>query len=553
MDKGTRRARRTSIMLLSSGTLMLLLALSWNPIIVPKVMEWRGEQQGDLEDLLGNGALMEGQIALPSIAWSSSDEPMTASEGEIPDITDDDLRPVWKQMEIRSDGIYEPGTGSLLFESPDQLSFEEGPSFPAGGLEKRDYRIFNPVLKRNVTAHYEGIVYSGGWESYSYSLRLAGERLEDMDSIPSSGGGGGAMSDFSEYMADGSFGMLYSDSTRYVLDPRTSIPVDLQLDLEVKMQFPDTTLLTVQEEEVRYSEEELWVRNDDVLGTREKYEVVKETRIYGGIDPEDRNIAVYQLVITYYDKNTGEVIDVQDPYQRETYAVDRSTYRYIPGYEGTLRTGLHSFPVGQVEERDYSIWDEISRSEGIAKYQGPDQFSGIQVMLFRMESKDIEVEAGNALFPVYRHPGTQYLMDAVQEWYLDSRTGFMVDYRIQGTIRVRNSGPISIVDEEVADFEVRLPDNTSSTLMEVSELYHELLIPLSNEVITVFGMKVSFTDDVKSKMVGVIKEVHSVLDAFQIWVPVSIASAGVVLIASGSLLLFLKSRRKTETYIATEL
>lgn len=522
---------------------LLITALLWVPFLLPRFSDGFDPGSGGVSSFGVDHDIMEGRMALPSIAWNSA-------EGEVSGDTfsPEDLDPEWEDIIIRSDGIHGP-SGDLLFSS-EELTFEqEGLSFPSGGVERRDYVVFNRYLGRDVTASYSGISEVMGKTGFVYSMDIEREEIAGLDMLSRflTGGKGTIEGDPSSFLEGTSTRFTYSDSTRYVLDPRTSIPLDIQTDIEVGMKLPDTTILTVRENDIRYADEEVWVESETVPGTKEKIEVLVVTRTTGRLDPEDVSIGLYDREVTYYDKKTGEVISTGGPEEKETFAVDRSTYRYIPGHYGTRRSGYFEFPVGKVERRSYPMWDEFSGMENEASYSGDERRWNLDVMVFEMVTEDVVVESGNALLPIYPHPATEYLLDTVQRWYIDERTGFMVDFHIEGTVKVASSGPLSLIETEVTTFEVTLPENTTDELREVADLFHELVIPLSNREIVAFGLEISFTDGTIRELIDIANMVGRIMDITQLWVPrVLLISAA--LVSGVSIFLFYLSRKPSSVY-----
>ncbi|MGA1821669.1 MAG: porin PorA family protein [Thermoplasmatota archaeon] len=539
-----RKSTKASAALIATGIILLLTGLVWSPIILPAFTPDQGGSDG-LSFFPDDVDIMEGRISLPSIAWDAMEE-----DPAIEDLGPEDLDPVWRNIRIRSDGTYDASSGEFLFDS-DDFSFDADDSlFPTGGVGKRDYRIYNEYLERNVTAYFEGTNDVLGMSGYSYVLDIDGEEIGGSDILTSfMSGDEGAGSDddeFSSFLEEGGTRYFYSDSSRFILDPRTSIPLDLELNIGVDMKLPDTTILTVREEDVRYAEEDIWVESGSIPGTREKVEVIKEIRTNGRIDPNDDSIGLYDMYTIYYDRQTGERLSNGEYDEVETFAVDRSSYQYITGYYGTLRSGHFEFPVGNVENRDYVMWDEFSESENLAEYSGSDERYGMEVKIFRMISEDVEVDSGNAVLPIYLHPATVYLLDTVQTWYLDARTGFMIDFHILGSVKVASSGPFGAIETEVADFEVHLPENTTSMLRDVADLFHRLVIPLSNKELTAFGLRISFTDEISGKFVELAGTVGTILDATEIWIPRGIFITAVIAILAGLSILIIRRKRNHE-------
>jgi hypothetical protein len=386
-----------------------------------------------------------------------------------------------------------------------------------------------------------------GKEGYQYSINIVREEIEGMDMLDmflpeDQDPGSGDTSDFTRFISESGTRLFYNDMSSYILDARTSIPLDIDLDLGLDMVLPDTTKLTVREEDVRYTEEDIWVESGTVPGTREEIHVITEIKTLGSFDENDGNIAVYDRYTTYYDKDTGERISSGEYDEKETFAVDRTTYQYIPGYLGTIRSGFYEFPIGKVEEKSYPMWDEFSSREGMAEFFGRDRIDEMDVLIFQMISEDVVVDSGNAILPIYPHPATTYLLDTTQEWYLDQRTGFMVDFYIHGVVKVASSGPFGIIETEVTTFEVYLPENTTSMLKEIADLFHNLVIPLSNKEVKAFGLQISFTDEISQQFIDLSDYVGRILDVFEIWIPRSLGIIGVSLIIVPIIVLVIKRR-----------
>jgi hypothetical protein len=515
------------------GLILIITSMAWSPLILPRFSAGFEPDPSSMVQDDDDSAIMEGRMALPVIAWNSI-------EGKEADgFAIDDLEAIWKDVIIRSSGTYSLDTGDLLFTSDQGSMSPEDSLFPSGGVESRDYPVFNDYIGKNTTAYFRGTRNVFGRDGYVYELDLRNEALDDLEDFASFG----KDMEFSSLLEDSGARIQYSDGSTFVLDPRTSIPLYIELDISVDLQMPDNTRLFVRDEDVRYAEEEIWVESAMVPGRKEKVEVLKETVTRGTVDPSDENIARYHLTVVYYDTETGERLS-QDGYdEEESFLVDRTTYRYMTGREGTQRSGYYEFPVGRVERRDYPMWDDMTGTENTAEYEGMETRSGMEVMVFRMTTEDVEVDSGNAVLPIYPHPATIYLLDTVQEWYLDARTGFMVDFRLEGTVKVASSGPVGIIEQEVTTFEVHLPDNTTDMLMEISDLYHDLILPLSNKQLKGFGLQIGFTEEVSKEFVELAGRVENILDLVEFRMPLALGVAGSAMVFIGGVLIFISRRR----------
>jgi len=527
------------------GLLLIMASISWSPLILPAISPYFQPNPDSMASDPDDPVLMEGKMALPAIAWDS----MNGQESG--DLSIDDLEARWKDVLVRPSGTYSAETGELLFRSDQGSMSPEDSLFPTGGVEARDYTVFNEYLGRDATAHFLGIENVLGKDGYVYELAIGSEELDDLDSFSSFGDD----MEFSSLIEESGARIFYSDGSRFVLDPATSIPLDIDLDISVDLKMPDNTRLFVREEDVRYAEEEIWVDSATVPGRKEKVEVLKETVTRGEVDPQEENIGRYHLTVVYYDLETGERLSDSGYDEEERFLVDRSTYRYITGRDGTQRSGYYEFPVGRVERRDYPMWDDMAGTENIAEYLGMETRDGMEVMVFRMMTEDVEVDSGNAVLPIYPHPATVYLLDTVQEWYLDPRTGFMVDFRLEGTVKVASSGPAGIIEQEVTTFEVHLPDNTTDMLMEISDLYHDLILPLSNKELKGFALQIGFTEEVSREFVELAKRVGSILDLVEVRIPLGLSGIGAIFVLLGGASLLISRRRagkRPEQIIALE-
>jgi hypothetical protein len=505
------------------GASILIAGLGFNSIILPRITPDMDSSEGFLS--MGDDsdkALMEGRIGSMSLIWDAMAGREILGPGQMP--TRDMFETEWKEVRITSDGAFDRDTGELLFDDFSSFDRQNGPTFPIGGVEKRDYEIFNSGLNDTTTVKFTGTEKILGREAYVYTTNIT-----DVESTSQLGGGLPEMDD-NPLPFDGELEFLFSDRTQYVLDPRTSIPLDLRLSISSSFIFPDSTLLTVLDEQTQYSEETIWIPSSTIPGLVEETNVIKETTTRGTIDPEDNLVAIYEQEITFYYKSTGEPLPEDLQGGVETFAVDRETYQYMTGYLNTQRSGYFQFPVGSIRKMDYRMWDESLEAENTAEYIEETTVMGRNAYIFRMITDDVEIEGGNAILPISPHPGTNYRMDTIQEWYIDSSTGFMLDFKMDGTIRVESSGPLGIIDQSVGSFEVDLPDNTTSQLLEVAELFEEVLLPLSNEKVEAFSMELSFTEEVQRDLIEISDEVFFYLDLFERRVPMILAVAGVVII-----------------------
>jgi hypothetical protein len=526
-----------------AGSTILIAGIGWNSMILPRFTSGMSSSSGSSFSLGSDSdePLMEGRIGSMQIIWDAMSGRDTLNPGQMP--TPEMFETQWKDVSITSEGVIDRKSGETLFDNFNtSMGQPGGKTFPMGGVERKDYEIFNSGLNDTTTVLFSGETDVLGRTAYVYRTNITDIETE----IPSQLGGGFSNMEDNPLPIDGDLSFLFTDNTEYVLDPRTSIPYDLRLKLSTSFIFPDSTLLTVMDGQVRYAEESIWVPSSTVPGLMEEVNVIQETSTEGYIDPQDDMIAVYDQKITYYERSSGEPLPDDQQGPRETFAVDRSTYQYLPGYRGTQRSGQYQFPVGSIRKMDYRMWDEYLLAENTARYIGETTVQERTAYIYRMESPDVETDGGNALLPIYRHPGTSYRMDTIQEWYIDASTGFMLDFRIEGTIRVTSAGPLGLIDQSVGGFEVDLPENTTKELKNVALLFEELLIPLSNEKVEVFSMELHFTEDLQRDLIDISDDVVFYMDLFENKVPIALAVVGMVIlvIPSGIMIASRIRRRK---------
>ncbi len=527
------------IVAILSGSAILTTGLGWNSIVIPKVMDQMDSSGGSFS--FGDGsdsAFMEGRIGSMRLIWDAMAGKDTMQTGQIPSL--EMFETVWKDVEITSRGIIDTSSGEILFENFN-ASFDQGSgaTFPVGGVERKDYEIFNSGLNDLTTVEFMGTTEVLGRTGYLYKTNIT----DVESSSPSNVGGFSSMEgETLPFLDDLTF--LFSDQTEYVLDPRTSIPYDLRLIISSSFIFPDSNLLTVLEEQVQYSEESIWIPSSSVPGRLEETNVIKETSTRGRIDTEDEMVALYDQSVTFYYKSSGEPLPEDLQGRTESFAVDRENYQYMTGFKNTQRSGYYQFPVGNPKKMDYQMWDESLAMENTAEFSGETSINGRNVYLYRMYTYDVEVEGGNAVLPIYRHPGTIYYLDTIQEWYIDSITGFMLDFKMDGTIRVTSAGPLEVIDQSVGSFKVDLPENTTSELFKIAELFENLLLPLSNKPVEAFAMDLGFTEDLQRDLIEISDDVVFYMDIFQNKIPIALGIVGIIILSIPAVFLIVRSVKR---------
>lgn len=525
------------VIALIAGSSILISGMFWESLFLSGVysMAPSSSDEQDLSSIGGEDeVIMEGRMGFMSLIWDSMEG--NGLQGEYPAVEDFDIEQ--RDVYVTSEGIFHRDSDERISDTPQQQT-DEGDTFPTGGVKKKNYEIYNAALNASVTVRYTGETKILGRTGYIYSSNIVDAELKNgMDSFQDQE----LDPEISEIMED--MDVFYTDTSDYVLDPRTSIPYDIRLDLSSSVIFPDFTLLTVLEEQVRYSEETIWIPSSSSVNRMEEKNVIVEKKTTGGIDPENELIGLYTLETTYYDRETGEPLDEELQGGSESFAVDRTTYQYILGYKGTRRSGFYQFPVGNAMKRDYPMWDESIEAENIAEFTGESEIDGTPVFIYTMVTEDVVVEGGNALLPIYLHPGTTYTLDTVQQWFIDEETGFMLDFRIEGTIIVSSSGPLGLVEQSVGAFMVDLPENTTDELKEVSILFRDFLIPMSDKRVEVFSLDIYFSEGLQERLVEVADQVSFIIDMVENKVPRILMTAGAVVLLVVLVLFFAAKRRK---------
>jgi hypothetical protein len=488
-------------------------------------------QEGNIS--LEMDEMIEGRIGLPKMFMEDDGD---TSKDHVFNISSFDL--VWKDITDMENEF--GGNGEFPMEMGNGMSpMGEGDFFPMGGLKKMDYEIFVSMLNRTSTAHFKEQRNVEGRTAYVYELNITGVELEDGMDLPRMGEEG-------ENQVDMNFeGMtfMYNDHSQYILDSETSLILDLTMDIEIGFIFPDMTHLQVKEEKVEYSYQTIWTPSETIPGMMVEHEVLVETIIYGSIDEIDENIAIFTEIIRYYDNSTGEILPEKDQPASETYAIDRSTFEYIPGYRGTRRSGLHQFPMGGIEEKDYEMWDSITGMVNTANFIGWDFIGTNEVMVFQMTSQDVEVESGNMVLPIYYHPLTDYIMTMEKTWYLDPVTGMMLDLEVNGEMGIRSSGPFQLLYQTLADFEMSAPENMTDMMLDMVDMLRSL-ISLSGEEIIIMSMDISFTDKMTGMMVEIAEMVEMLTLVTGTLIPTIVFCVGTVLISIPILVLVARRYRR---------
>lgn len=468
---------------------------------------------------LGQGRIMAGTGTLMAYSWSGM---ATGQYIDPMDIGYDDMLPVRLAAAIDEKGLMMGDEPTLVMEM--DLEEEMGKSgIRPGRTTKGPLRIWSRMLNKSLEAEPVSEEKISGRNARVYALNVVDENIGN-DALS---GIGGIPSSIPLSMK---MGMLYSDSTQYVLDDRTSIPLDIRLDIGADITFPDTRVLPVFEHQISYARQSVTMLDQDDPGSQTTEEYIVQRHLTGIMDADDERAALFHEWMITIDNKSGKVVDTDDG---EKYAVDIHTHVYLTDYKGTARSGLHQFPTGNVMERDYEMWDQISSRKNIARYITRDGNETDAPMVFRMGSSDVPVDPDTLMISRIGVGG--YYMDAVQTWKVSSKSGTMLDYAIEGKVRLRSTGPLGAVDRVVAEFSVTFAENTTDELRSVEGLYHRFLLPVSGSRLVAFSLDASFTEEVRREMVDLSRKAGTYMDLAEVWSPAALIISGaalIVLIAS---------------------
>lgn len=560
-----KRSRMRGSTLLSIGVALLIFTVAWSFIIVPGLFDAAAGDGGGSggSDLGGPGgeddgfgldegtAILEGRIGFMGLL-----DIILLGEGSDTDldflnITREDFDLVWRDFEITENGLVEPSTGQPLFG--DDAGGSGGEAAPALqgfddpiGPEARDYQVMNAIVNGTVTARYMGETSLEGRtvRTYRVDLRDASIDMQDLSfaGLPGSDGLGDTSGDGDGAMDGGAAGdffsedteLLYDETSTYYIDVETAIPLDLETDLEVSMVFPDSSLMLVTEgEEVTTTHGEIWVPHPTIPGAYESIDVTIETHLVTRLAETDDTIAVFESWVVYYDNATGEPLPDQNQPEREIYAVDRGTSRYLPGYGNSERRGYHGFPIGSAERRAYPLWDAMANDIFDADFVAEDVIGGRQVFIYDQVAEDVVVEGPNMVLPVYRHPGLVYMYDSNTRYTIDAATSLLLDLEVEATVLLASPGPVLGVSLPVTSFSFSFDDDFTEMMLGIADLYENVLLPMSNEEVPVFAMSLSFTPEMTGLLVEVATFVETLDDTFNLWIPIALVSVGASLVILG--------------------
>jgi hypothetical protein len=551
--------------ILAMGVALLIFTATWSIIIVPGLFDAAAGEGGGTggSDAGGPGggdgglgldegtAILEGRIGFMGLLDSLLLGEGSDAAFDFLNITMEDLDLVWRDFQITEGGLVDATTGQPLFG--DDVGGSGGESAPALqgledpiGPEARDYQVMNAIINGTVTARYRGETSVEGRtvRTYQVAVQDAPIGMQDLSfaGLPGSDGLGDTSAEEEGNMAGGAAGdffsedteLLYDEMSTYYIDVETAIPLDLETDLEVSMVFPDSSLMLVTEgEEVTTTHGELWVPHPTIPGAYDSIDVTIETHLVTRLAETDETIAVFESWVVYYDNATGEPLPEQYQPDREIYAVDRGTSLYIPGYGNSERRGYHGFPIGSAERRAYPLWDAMANAILDAEFVSEDVVGGRQVFIYDQVAEDVVVEGPNMVLPVYRHPGLVYMYDSSTRYTIDAATSLLLDLEVEASVLLAPPGPVMGVSLPVTSFYFSFDDDFTEMMLGISDLYENVLLPMSNEEVPVFGMSLSFTPEMTGLLVEVATFVETLDDTFNLWIPIALVAAGAALVLLG--------------------
>jgi hypothetical protein len=341
--------------------------------------------------------------------------------------------------------------------------------------------------------------------------------------------------------------VYYSETTKYYIDPITSIPIDVKITSCVQVTVPDLRVLPVHEgETVEVSEGEIWVERDTVPHTYEKIAVLVEHHQKSYILAEDSNIAIFEDWEVYYDKSTGEPLDAEYQPETEVYAVDRTTFKYVPGYGNSLRRGYYTFPIGNIEKTSYAMWDEYACQLNTAYFVREEFYHETLTYVYEMYTENVSVDSANLFFPVYRHPGTEYTYSGVSRIYVDARSGIPIDVYVEGYYWVSPAGPAPAPGPSypVAKVNFSFDPATVELLRKLARLYAEVLIPISCQQLPMLAVKLQFAKEFINIMLRLAELLATYLNWLRLWIPTIFITLGGILIGVGAYSILRKRKKQ---------
>lgn len=522
MNKGRRR------ILFAVGVLFLLLAFAWRFIIVPEILQ----SFEDGRDGKGNGGeftVLEGKLGLlklvdDELRKEKDEGKENKSVSPLTNLTRESFELVWRNIEIGSYGIRYADSGEIIFEEEknrtEKVESGKRKFFPLFGVEKKSYRIWNDAINDTVKARYVKESEIRGVKTYIYEVSIENYELRNIEREKAMGEGP----------------ILYNEHTRWWIAVETSIPIYLDTDALTSIIFPDFKKLWVEEGEwITLSDGRIWASDSNGV-TGEEKNVTREEHNNVSLLDDDHNIAIFETWTVLYDKETGEPLD--DEYQDSThyiFAVDRTTFQYVEGIGNTERKGYYTFPWGNLEKRDYLMWDMVLDMQGVAEFKGEEKRHGVNTYLYEIREENVPIDDPNMILPIEETYGYDYYYDGFIRYWVEIESGIIIDVHINGTISMVPGtyayNPIldePIYKRDVGSLDFTFPNDTVELMKAIAVLFVDVLFPLSNTNLPVFALQVHFSDEMTEKMVELNNILSSILRILRWYIPALLAIAGTV-------------------------
>jgi len=389
--------------------------------------------------------------------------------------------------------------------------------FPFGGVEKKDYRIWDPLANDTVDATYQKEVNIRGQECYVYNVQMENQSVVEIDD------------------GDGNPFRVYAhQNTDYYLDSKTTVPVNLDVELMLGVDFPDLTRLQPDfENRVENRSLTVLIKDSDSVTGWKVEEVREEHHQDAYLDQDDTNIIWYEHWVERYDNTTGDPLDPSQQDNTVTkYAVDRTTYQYLPGLGNSQRSGYYTFPIGKIEKKNYPMWDEGAGMQSNARFiketLGP---LDRPVYLYEMRSENFTFEESDLLFPIDNPGALELVGDSTTRYWLDRETGFPLDIAIELVISVRSGGPLHGVKEPVYKVYFELPQDAKENLSKIVAVLAILLKCVNDKSLNVLYIDLQFASNLQYDLADIAKLIGYVFDTLDLYIPIITIGLGILIIS----------------------
>jgi hypothetical protein len=157
---------------------------------------------------------------------------------------------------------------------------------------------------------------------------------------------------------------------------------------------------------------------------------IEQILVQKGEGTQDGALFIHE---TYTMKNAATGDEITDNYIEQTLAVDRKTLEIVTNIDEQHRSGYWAPPRGLGEGDSFYLWNPGPHQAQKATYVKDDTFRGLNVVIFKIDEKDISL--GN-------HPQSQLplLMDTVISLTIEPKTGVVTDEDALTTISMEMGG-----------------------------------------------------------------------------------------------------------------